>query len=242
MARREIISRRAWGAKPPKNVVHTRWYSGMTGWVHHSESPAPSQSADRKTEYSVMQSIQSFHMGPSRGWSDIGYHYCIMPSGRVYEGRGYGVVGAHCPGHNTEPGICIIGSYDNMVPSNEALQSLHWLLDELKCGKRKGHRDGFSTSCPGDALYNRIKKPLPAYSGKNKALTPAEKRDVRVEVMDRQWVGWDAAQGAIRWIASNGLRSGTKASILWKGSTWSGAKNVTNVAKNIYSNFIQEEL
>jgi hypothetical protein len=165
-----------------------------------------------------------------------------MPSGRVYEGRGYGVVGAHCPGHNTEPGICIIGSYDNKVPSNEALQSLHWLLDELKCGKRKGHRDGFSTSCPGDALYSRIKKPLPAYSGKSKALTPAEKRDVRVEVMDRQWVGWDAAQGAIRWIASNGLRSGTKASITWKGSTWSGAKNVTNVSKNIYSNFIQEEL
>lgn len=242
MARREIISRKAWGAKPAKNVVHVGWHDGMTGWIHHSESPAPSASADRKTEYAVMRSIQSFHMGPSRGWSDIGYHYVIMPSGRVYEGRGYGVVGAHCPGHNTEPGICFIGSYDDKVPTNEALQSLHWLLDELKCSKRKGHRDGFSTSCPGNALYARIKKPLPAYAGKGPSISAQDKKTVRVEVAGREWVGWDKAKDAIRWIAANGLRSGTKASIAWKNHTWSGAKNVTNVSKNIYSNFIEEEL
>lgn len=240
MARREIISRKAWGAKPPRSVNPVKWYDGMTAWIHHSESPAPSPSADRKTEYSVMRSIQSFHMGPSRGWSDIGYHYVIMPSGRVYEGRGYGVYGAHCPGHNGEPGICFIGSYDSSVPTNEALQSLHWLVDELRCKKMKGHRDGFSTSCPGNALYERIKKPLPAYDARNPDADA--RKNVRVEVMKREWVGWDKAKDAIRWIAANGLRSGTKASITWKGNTWTGAKDVTNVAKNIYSNWIQEEL
>jgi hypothetical protein len=240
MPRREIISRKAWGAKAPKNVTRTKWYDGMTLWVHHSESPAPSPDADRKKENAVMQGIQNFHMGPSRGWSDIGYHYVIMPSGRVYEGRGYGVIGAHCPGHNAEPSVCIIGSYDAHTPTNEALRSLNWLSDELAVKKLKGHRDGFSTSCPGNALYQRIKFPLPAW----KTTDPKAdvKKSVRVQVMDREWVGWDSAKGAIKWIAGNGLRAGTKASITWNGHTWTGAKAVTNVCRNIYTNWIQEEL
>jgi len=113
-----------------------------------------------------MRGIQNFHQN-TRGWNDIGYHYVIMPSGRIYEGRGYGVVGAHCPGHNSEPSVSFAGSYDDHAPTPAAIETLGWLRAYLKAGGYKGHRDGFSTSCPGNALYRIITtsppKPQPTY-------------------------------------------------------------------------------
>ena len=40
------------------------------------------------------------HMGPERGWADIGYHFVIDGSGRVFEGRHADVLGAHAGGAN----------------------------------------------------------------------------------------------------------------------------------------------
>ena len=37
----------------------------------------------------------------SKGWSDIGYSFLIGGDGRVYEGRGWGRVGAHTYGYNS---------------------------------------------------------------------------------------------------------------------------------------------
>ena len=237
----EIISRRVWRAKPAKNRSPVKWRKGETLWVDHSESPAPKATATINDESAVMRSIQAFHMGPSRGWSDIGYHYCIMPSGRIYEGRGPDAYGAHCPGHNAEPSVCFIGSYDDNIPTNDALRSLNDLSEHLEIGRLKGHRDGFSTSCPGSALYQRIKLPLPAPHGKDEP-SKESKKSARLVIGDRQWVGWPQFRNAIKWVARNGVKRGTKAQIEWAGETWTGAKNVTSVARNIYSRFIEEEL
>ena len=167
-----IIPRKRWGANRPKNVPQpATWRSGGTLWVHHTEGTEPSAQATVDTESAVMRSIQSFHQN-TRGWSDIGYHYVIMPSGRIYEGRGYGVVGAHCPGHNAEPSVSFAGSYDDHAPTPAAVESLGWLRAYLKASGYKGHRDGFSTSCPGTALYRVITanppKPQPVYPAKAK--------------------------------------------------------------------------
>lgn len=237
----QIISRRTWRAKPAKNRVPAVWRRGITLWVHHSESPAPSPKATVEVESEVMRGIQAFHMGPSRGWSDIGYHYCIMPSGRIYEGRGPEVVGAHCPGHNAEPSVCMIGSYDDVLPTNDALRSLNDMKDHLDAGDLRGHRDGYSTSCPGNALYKRIKLPLPAPHGKDEP-SKDNKKTARIIIGKRQWVGWKEFSGAVRWVAKHGIKRGTRAQIDWAGDTWTGAKSVTTVARNIYSRFIEEEL
>jgi len=234
-----VISRRVWKAKPAKATRRTRWVRNITVWVHHSETRTPSASATVEAESRTMRSIQSFHQN-KRGWSDIGYHYCIFPSGRIYEGRGPDVVGAHCPGHNAEPGICMIGKYDSKIPTHAALQSLNWLIEELDGGKIKGHRDGYSTSCPGNALYKRLKLPLPAPAGSKPSRQ--NKNTARLIVGNRQWTGWADFKNAVTWIARHGLKRGTKAQIEWGGKKWSGAKNVTNVSKSIYSRFIEEEL
>lgn len=46
------------------------------------------------------------------GWADIGYNFLIGEDGIAYEGRGWGIRGAHSPDYNAKSiGICIIGNF-----------------------------------------------------------------------------------------------------------------------------------
>jgi len=166
-----IISRKKWGAAPPQGrPVKTKWTAGGTVWVHHTEGTELPATTAIQNEYQVMRSIQRFHQ-KTRGWSDIGYSYVIFPSGRIYEGRCKEVVGAHCPGHNAEPGVAFAGSFDDHVPTNKAWSALGQLSSQLGMRKYKGHRDGFSTSCPGNALYNKLRSQPPVTPKKKPKLS-----------------------------------------------------------------------
>lgn len=58
-----------------------------------------------------MKNIQEFHI-QHRQWNDIGYNFLVAPTGDVFEGRGWGVVGSHAPKYNSKSvGICLIGDY-----------------------------------------------------------------------------------------------------------------------------------
>lgn len=61
---------------------------------------------------------------------------------------------------------------------------------------------------------------------------------LRLVVEDRRWAGWEQTAGALRWIAANGLKRGTRASLSWRGSVWRGPKDVTNVARNLVRNYL----
>ncbi|KAF6779908.1 hypothetical protein AHF37_00527 [Paragonimus kellicotti] len=86
--------------------------------------------------------------------------------GKVYEGRGWGVVGAHARGVNSRSvGIAFIGDFTKIQPSPAAINSARELIEEgVRKGKIsknhrvRGHRDVNSTTCPGDRLYATIKK------------------------------------------------------------------------------------
>lgn len=165
----KVISRKQWGAARPKNSpVYVVWHKGGTVWVHHTEGTELAANTAIQNEYNVMRSIQSFHQN-TRGWSDIGYSYVIFPSGRIYEGRGRQVQAAHCPGHNSEPGIAFAGSFDDHTPTQAAWDSLGAIAGQIGMSKYKGHRDGYSTSCPGNALYNKMKNSPPVPSKKEPA-------------------------------------------------------------------------
>lgn len=142
-----IIPRAGWGARPPKARVPVAWPEGVTLWVHHSDGPAPPN--DPRAEAATVRAIQDFHMGPQRGWNDVGYAYLVAPSGRIYEGRGEAIA-AHCPGHNHEPSVCMLGTYSTVFPSDAIHVAIYRLADLLRAGDLAGHRQGFSTSCPGD--------------------------------------------------------------------------------------------
>ncbi|KAF8570440.1 hypothetical protein P879_02388 [Paragonimus westermani] len=99
-------------------------------------------------------------------WSDIGYSFLVGNDGKIYEGRGWGVVGAHAKGVNSRSvGIAFIGDFTKSQPSSAAISSARNLIEEgVKRGKIsknyriRGHRDVNSTTCPGARLYAIIKQ------------------------------------------------------------------------------------
>ena len=114
-----------------------------------------------EAECAAMRAIQRFHQR-DRGWSDIGYGFVVFPSGRVYEGRGEHI-GAHCPGHNSEPSCAFAGDYSKQPPTPRALDAFDDLVRHLGMRGWRGHRDGFPTSCPGDALYGALRRVIPRH-------------------------------------------------------------------------------
>jgi N-acetylmuramoyl-L-alanine amidase len=147
----KIITRKEWGARAARGVIHTAWGSRTRFVTHYS-------SADR--EQSV-RAIQNFHMD-TRGWVDIGYNFLVDYHGNIFEGRGWDTIGAHAQGHNTESiGVCHIGK--NGDHTMVSLRSIRWLYDlaTVRGGGRalrmNGHRDVGSTDCPGDLLEAWVK-------------------------------------------------------------------------------------
>ena len=63
------------------------------------------------------------------GWADIGYNFLIGEDGRVYEGRGWKVTGAHTFSYNDSSiGISFIGIFETRAPSDVALRATHELI------------------------------------------------------------------------------------------------------------------
>lgn len=155
----KIIPRSGWGARAPKSRTTTTWSKRTKVAIHWSAGPASQ----------TPREIQDFHMAApprGRGWADVGYNFLVSRDGRIYEGRGWTVVGAHAAGHNTEAiGICLIGrTGSDLTPA--AKRAIRWLFDEAcrRAGRRLavcGHRDLGSTQCPGDTVYAWIKAGMP---------------------------------------------------------------------------------
>lgn len=144
--------------------------------IHHSAG------SNTDTDYiNTVRNIYLLHT-QSNGWDDIGYNFLIAPDGTIFNGRdplGAGeddnILGAHfCSKNQNTMGICLLGNFMTKKPDNRAIFSLKYLLAwKLKkekinaFGKTKhpqpdgnlldnicGHRNGCSTSCPGDSLYD----------------------------------------------------------------------------------------
>ena len=143
--------------------------------VHHSAG------SNIDTNYTgIVRNIYIYHT-EIRGWSDIGYNYLIAADGTVFKGRDPAnleqdnVRGAHfCASNSGTMGICIMGTYTDILPTSESRVSLISLVN-WKLGKDSlnpmgtyphvlnatlpviaGHRDGCSTECPGELLYHLL--------------------------------------------------------------------------------------
>lgn len=153
-----IIGRAQWGARPAKNRTSVPWTQRRSFVVHYSAGPSTQ----------TVKQIQNYHMD-GNGWSDVGYNFLVDVSGRIYEGRGWTIVGAHAPNHNTSGiGVCMIGRDGDSTPA--AKKAIRWLYDEAnrRAGRtlqRLGHRDVYSTSCPGNELHAWVKAGMPVEKG-----------------------------------------------------------------------------
>ncbi|MFF9644722.1 peptidoglycan recognition protein family protein [Kitasatospora aureofaciens] len=166
-----VISRGSWGAKPWTSGTSSVPLSERTEYFIHYDGGTPIT----RTGNSIPQAIEREHL--NNGWSGIGYNFVVDQAGNIYEGRGWGLQGAHCPGHNRS-GIGVqIAIGGDQVPSDAALRSARALYDEAcaKTGRtlaKKGHKDGFATECPGGRLYAWVKAGMPAPGGGGSTGTP----------------------------------------------------------------------
>ncbi|MEO1258781.1 MAG: N-acetylmuramoyl-L-alanine amidase [Bacteroidota bacterium] len=135
--------------------------------VHHSAG------SNTSSDWSAtVRSIYDFHVFVNE-WDDVGYNWLIDPNGVIYQGRGDNVRGAHfCGTNGGTMGVCMLGTYTTVVPTDGAYTALENLLAWKSCDVNvepdgsafhassgldlmhiSGHRDGCATECPGNALY-----------------------------------------------------------------------------------------
>jgi hypothetical protein len=142
----EFVTRKQWGARPPKRgASHVSWLPGGPLYVHHTAGP-PSQ---------TIRQIQNYHMD-NNDWSDIGYHFLVREDGTIYEGRPFETWGAHSPAANQYPSVSLIGTYSDKPPTDAQHRAVYEVKDYVRAGALRGHRDGWATSCPGDAAYRKV--------------------------------------------------------------------------------------
>jgi N-acetylmuramoyl-L-alanine amidase len=165
-AKPNFTTRSSWGARAAKSAPSFTTVNFII--VHHEEG------SNSSTDWAArVRAVQNLHMDVN-GWADIAYNYLVDPNGVSYEGRGGGenVVGAHLCAKNTNTmGICMLGGYTSVLPTNNALYTLKRIL-AWKCVQRNlnpeatgfhvdrtifkvsGHRSSCSTDCPGTTLFN----------------------------------------------------------------------------------------
>ena len=174
----EVCDRLCWCPSCP--IDNTPQFTEPTHLiVHHSAGNNESENFAL-----VVESIWDLHVN-TNGWDDIGYNWLIDPNGILYQGRPDNYQGAHfsCINENTV-GICVIGDYSLLTPSEEAISTLVNLLafeatehaidvttqsyhevGEFFLDNIAGHRDSSGseiacsgTLCPGESFYPMLEE------------------------------------------------------------------------------------
>lgn len=125
--------------------------------IHHSASPTEVQRLGKTIKVDSAM-IRNWHK--TKGWSDIGYHFVIMPDGRCENGRPLDRAGAHCKSSQRNfigIGICLVGNFsETKVPGPQfdgLVNKVVQLLKAYQLGIQavELHRDvpGAVTECPG---------------------------------------------------------------------------------------------
>lgn len=152
----QLITRAEWGAAVPR--LRTPLVPSF-GSTRHWEGPHMGWPWPHGSCFTKVRGIQAFHMGPSRGWSDIAYTSLVCPHGFVFQGRWVGVrtaANGTNVGNNSAYANCYLGGErDGFTP--EGRHAMHvvegWL--DVNGGAGPGvncHRDWKPTACPGDEI------------------------------------------------------------------------------------------
>jgi hypothetical protein len=157
-----IISRATWGARvwPTDQVPHQVPASERRFFVVHHDGANPVL----REGASIPRAIDAEHR--AQGWAGIGYNFVVTQAGLIFEGRGWDLVGAHCPGRNRD-GIGVqVAIGGDQVPSPAALHAVRELYDEAS--RRSGraltktwHGAHYGTECPGPRLVAWVRAGMP---------------------------------------------------------------------------------
>lgn len=164
----KLITRKAWGARPAKvRVPHLDSTHGVK--VHYTGMFVLAERPDLHAPcIGLVKRIQDDHMD-SNGWNDIGYSFLVCRHGDVFEGRGLNKLpAANGAGLNAgHYAVCgLVGNKGLILPSEAMLNGIRDAIEYCRAkgdagNEIKGHRDGYSTDCPGPKLYSWVQAGAP---------------------------------------------------------------------------------
>lgn len=146
----QLYTREMWGALPlgPTGICRPEFI-----FVHHTTGAR--LGADLSDDW--VRNIDRQHKY-GNGWAGIGYSWLYDAYGNIFEGRGWGIAGAHTEGWNSRAhAFAFLGNGDEPLPE-AAMEALRWLVNEHddRYGQKPilGHRDKGQTHCPGNWIYD----------------------------------------------------------------------------------------
>lgn len=130
--------------------------------IHYDSSNLGLASKPHSACIEYWHNTRRFHMGPSRGWADVGYSFMSCPHDYILEGRGIDRQQAAQPGGNASHySVTLATGPDEDIPEaqiNSVRRLRKWLIEDHHNHPRVlGHRDFVSTSCPGDKAYTLVR-------------------------------------------------------------------------------------
>ena len=132
--------------------------------VHYEGTPVPDVEHSKCDDR--WKAIRASHLANTKeNYSDVAYNWAVCNHGVIFEGRGLGKqTGANGNQSLNKTHYAILwmgGTSGVKTPSAAAVTAIKEVIQYLRdhgTGKEiKGHRDGYATSCPGDALYALVK-------------------------------------------------------------------------------------
>jgi hypothetical protein len=168
----KLITRHAWGARAPKFLLTTLASTHGVKVHFTGDRVAPGVVGDHDRCFDMVRAIQDFHMD-TNDWNDIAYSFLVCTHGYVFEGRGlHHEPAANGAGLNRgHYAVCgLVGNSGLVDPSDAMLNGIRDAIEYCRTegdagNEIKGHRDGYSTDCPGPKLYAWVKAGAPRPGG-----------------------------------------------------------------------------
>lgn len=186
-----FVSRAEWGATPATSPAAA--LTSARGIKYHYLGAAyASRNHDKCDDY--VRSIRASHLAnKAENYVDIAYNLLVCEHGYVYEGRGARKrTGANGTAelNRLDYAICALLAKQDGGLDEPPEAMLHGLVDAREYLRERGaglgirgHRDGHPTTCPGDELYDWIKRGAPRPAGDDKP-TPPPPPGVRKPTVD----------------------------------------------------------
>lgn len=186
-----IISRSAWGARSWKGQPYWTSLSARTHFLVHYWGPGNPRATSGPA---LAREVEAVHL--NNGWSGVGYNFLVGQDGRALEGRGWDLVGAHCPGKN-RTGFGVFVAVGGMTaPTAAAQRTVKELYAEAN--RRTGrtltlgvHGDYYATECAGKVLSPWVHAGMPVTAG---STSSAEKAPAPAPVPVKKYTREDVAR------------------------------------------------
>lgn len=161
LAERQIVSRKAWGAAPPRKPRTRVNPAHLEGVVVHWFG-RPRQARSHAGCDDLLRSVQRAHMQGE--FIDIAYNMAVCPHGKIYRCRGFRFMSGANGNRDANArfgSVVYMAGEGDPPPSREAVEAIRKVIAYyrgLGAGPRvRRHGEITGSQCPGPYLSNLIR-------------------------------------------------------------------------------------